>query len=299
MYYLVAFVNGWVNSLMTLVNGEFNTAVGNYTGTVLIHCIGLFFTLVVLALKRERFRLFPKGAPAKEYLGGVIGVGVVLSSAFAYGSDIGVTQIIGLSLTGSTVMSLLIDCFGWFGMEKRSVEPLKILALAVMAGGILFMLAPFSAFRPVPVLCALLCGVLMVLSRSFNGLLTERLGAMQSTLYNYITGLTASAVVMLLLGRGEALWTGAQLPSNPLWYTGGLLGVVSVTILNIVIHRIPALYLTIIMFIGQVAGGFVLDALLGNGLPMGNLIGGLFCTAGMCINAIADRRRPQDKTERA
>lgn len=291
MYYLIAFANGIVNAMMTLVNGKINLAAGNYTGTVIIHTVGMLLMLVILAVRRERVRLFPKGIPWTDYLGGVIGVGVVLSSAYAYSTSLGVTQIVGLSLTGGVVMSLIIDCLGLFGMKKRSVPPMKVLGIGIMLCGIVFMLMPLSEFRPLPVLSALLCGILIVLSRSFNGNLTVRLGVMQSTLYNYITGLSVSIIVMLLLGRGEPLWNGASLPKELLWYTGGILGVISVTIFNVVIHKISALYLTVLQFIGQVSGGFLFDAMLGNGLSAGKLIGGLFCAVGMMFNVWADRRQ--------
>ncbi|MCR0414099.1 DMT family transporter [[Clostridium] innocuum] len=50
------------------------------------------------------------------------------------------------------------------------------------------------------VMLALLAGVSIVISRSINALLAEKIGALSGSFFNYATGLIASVVFLLLFG---------------------------------------------------------------------------------------------------
>ena len=75
----------------------------------------------------------------------------------------------------------------------------------------------------------------------------------------------------------------------PLWaYFGGLMGVITVSVQSFVTPRMPAFQLTLILFVGQVFMGLVLDALSGAGGSAQEWIGGVFAVAGLSLNALLD-----------
>ena len=187
--------------------------------------------------------------------------------------------------------SLLVDQFGLFHMPVKRFNGAKLIGLLFTAAGIGCML--YGAKTAIlPVLLSFLMGVTIVLSRSVNALLAEKTSLFVSTWYNYSVGLSVSLCVWLL----TRLMQGApSLPEAvaavPLWaYLGGLMGVVTVSVQSFVTPRMPAFQLTLILFVGQVFMGLVLDALSGAGGSAQEWIGGVFAVAGLSLNALLDRR---------
>lgn len=297
MYYFFSLLCGMISSLMVTVNGKLTGAVGGYSATVIIHIAGLLLVLVLLAVRRERVRLFSHGLPWQKYLGGTIGVATVVTTNLAFGG-VSVTAMVALTLFGQTLTSLAVDQFGLLGMQKRPFRVDRLWGLLFVALGIVCMLLPFSAARPVSVLLAMCGGITIVISRSINGELAARIGSMPTTLYNYITGLTTAVVAMLLLGRGEPVWMGAALPTNPLLYIGGCMGVATVTLQNVSVRRISAVYMTLLQFIGQVAMGIAVDALLAGGVTWQNLVGGICISCGMALNLLFEQRAAKKSSEK-
>jgi transporter family-2 protein len=111
-----------------------------------------------------------------------------------------------------------------------------------------------------------------------------------STFYNYVLGLITAIPVFLLLGRGEPALAGLALTQNWWIYLGGAIGVITVWLSNVVVVKIPALYITLLMFVGQVFTGVVLDTLIDGTFSSQNLIGGLFVAVGLSLNLLFERR---------
>lgn len=295
MYYLFPLLCGAISSVMLTVNGMLTEAAGGYSATVIIHFAGLILMLFILAVRREKVHLFPKGIPWKEYLGGVIGVATVVTSNLAFGG-VSVSAMVALGLLGQTVTSVVVDQFGLLGMPKRPFEKERLGGYAFVLLGIACMLFPFSGSRVSAVLLLLAGGVSIVLSRTVNGQMTERVGVAQATLYNYITGLATAIVVMLLLGTREPVWTGTPLPKNPLLYLGGWMGVATVSLLNSSVRKVSAVYMTLLQFIGQVATGILVDTVLNDGIAWRNVVGGICIACGLLLNTYLAQRKNGKKT---
>jgi len=290
MYYFFPLLCGMISSVMLTVNGMLTAAVGGYSATVIIHTAGLLLVIVLLALRRERVRLFPAGIPWKEYLGGVIGVATVVTSNLAFGG-VSVSAMVALGLLGQTLTSIAVDQFGLLGMPKRPFRRERLAGYAFVLLGILVMLLPFENSRISAVFLLLAGGVTIVLSRTVNGQMTARVGVMQATLYNYITGLATAIVVMLLLGRAEPVWTGTPLPKRLLVYLGGCMGVATVSLLNGSVRRISAVYMTLLQFLGQVAAGILVDTVLDGGIAWRNVMGGVCIAFGLLLNILTEKRK--------
>ena len=290
MAYFISFVCGVFTSLMVSVNGLLTDGVGLYTATTIIHLAGLLLTLAILLGKRERFRLFPREVPWKEYLGGVIGVGTVVANNGAFGGA-SVSAMVALTLLGQTAASIVVDQFGLLGMPKRPFEKERLAGYAFVVIGILVMLYPFTDISPRAVFLLLLGGTTLVLSRSINGQLTDRIGAMQATLYNFIMGLSTAVIVLLLLGRREPAWTGMPLPRNILLYLGGCMGVVTVALQNVAVHKVSAVYMTLLIFVGQIFASIFVDTLMLGAVSQQSIAGGICIACGLALNIFLAQRK--------
>jgi transporter family-2 protein len=142
----------------------------------------------------------------------------------------------------------------------------------------------------VPIIVSLFTGVSTVVSRTLNASLARQTSAMNSTLFNYIVGLSVSAAVLLIAGRGEPMMLQFSLSPKVWIYLGGIIGVGAVTLLNVTVCKISSFCMTLLLFAGQVFSGVIIDILLTNSFTLNNLIGGVAITAGLAQNLLIDKR---------
>ena len=134
---------------------------------------------------------------------------------------------------------------------------------------------------------AALAGVLVIMSMSFNSALSRHIGVFQATTVNYVVGLAGVALIVAISGS----WRGFSLSGTPWWtLSGGLLGVIVVSASNVVIPRIPVLYVTVLLFFGQLAAGILIDTALTGSPDALRIIGALLVLAGLGVNMLIDRR---------
>jgi len=114
---------------------------------------------------------------------------------------------------------------------------------------------------------------------------------LQGTLFNYIVGLAFSLVFLLFSGEYVNLpRTGPVL--IPGWaYLGGLLGVMTIILSSYITPKISTFYLTLLIFIGQLFTGIIVDCLALGTLSAGKIIGGLLVLAGLAYNLMVDKRQ--------
>ncbi|MHC1748637.1 MAG: DMT family transporter [Cellulosilyticaceae bacterium] len=138
------------------------------------------------------------------------------------------------------------------------------------------------------IVMALIAGVTVTSARLINANLGSKIGMFQSTVYNYVVGLTVSTVFWLISREGFSL---ARLESVPIWaYCGGLVGIVIVTVSSIVAQKISAFYLTITIFCGQLFTGILIDYFVSSAFSIGKLIGGLLVILGLLYNLYVDKK---------
>ena len=142
-------------------------------------------------------------------------------------------------------------------------------------------------------LFAFTAGALTPISMITNSKLSTYVGTRQSTLVNFTAGLIVSIVLYFLLQE-----TTFKLISLPLWaYLGGLMGIFIVIISNIVIPKIPTVYTTLLIFIGQLLTGVLIDFIQYRELSIYKFIGVLLITAGLYFNFIIDKRDQLKKAQ--
>jgi transporter family-2 protein len=285
MYYLASLLIGVFVAVMVAVNGGLTMLYGMYAATVIIHIVGLFIIGGIILVRREK--PFVNRQPWYLYIGGVLGVAVTASTNFAFGK-ISVSAILALSLFGMSIAGALVDQFGLFGMRKHPFRAYQIPGILLALGGIGWMMG--GGFVLWPVLAVFLSGVLIVVSRSYNARLAVETSVYASAFFNYFCGLLTAIPVFLLFGMKEPVW--AEFVLSPNWWTylGGAVGVSIVWLSNTVIVKISQLYVTLLMFVGQVFTGVLLDALIDGTFSGANLIGGALVATGLALNLLLERR---------
>ncbi|MCH5287609.1 MAG: DMT family transporter [Christensenellaceae bacterium] len=286
LYSVFAAVYGCLLSLMNTCNAHLSALYGDYSAAVMIHAVGLI-VLLPLAFTWGRPR-----ARAKWYqlTGGLIGILTLVFVNIGV-NGVGVTGNLTLMLLGQVTASALVDHFALLGAERNPFSGMKGLAIAVMAAGcgaMLLLSGESIGSSALAAALSFLSGWTMVLARMANASLAVRSGVGFSTLMNYVTGLAGSLLVFALLGFPMAAAFPAQGQSIVI-YLGGALGAAGIFLCNVVTPRLPALQMSLIVFVGQIFSGMLIDA-LGGRFSAGTLVGGLLVAAGMLLNARADRR---------
>ena len=75
------------------------------------------------------------GMPWWAPLGGLIGAFAVVAGLL-FVNQVGAGAFAGLTITANILMSLIIDKYGWFGMEVHPLGGGRMLGTALMVGGI-------------------------------------------------------------------------------------------------------------------------------------------------------------------
>jgi len=280
-------IAGVLIAIMVVANGELGSSIGLYSSTSIIHLVGLIFIAIIFAFSKKPKRS-AKGLPFYMYLGGMVGLFTVVFSNLAFGK-ISVSAILALGLLGQSIASIFVDQFGLFKMPKVKFSKRKIIGLAFLLVGILVMISVREAKQTTAIIVALLAGLAVVLSRTINARLAQETSILTSVLFNYIVGLATSLIFLAIAGQGEITFASFAPPSNYLIYTGGIIGVFIIMLLNVIVTKISAFYLTLLLFVGQVFSGMVIDIILSGAFSMSNLIGGILVALGLSLNVLFDK----------
>ncbi|MCL2717412.1 MAG: DMT family transporter [Lachnospiraceae bacterium] len=284
MYYFFSLLTGVLVAIMIVFNGDLAAHYGLHTSTIIIHVAGLAVLLAVLLIKRIKIKLVK--IPWYFYIGGAIGIFTVVFTNYAF-AHITVSEIMALGLLGQGIAGLLIDQTGWLGLPKHPFKARKIVGLLLILAGIAYMTSNFVIMA---ILAAFATGFTVIFARSLNAKLAEFSSVPTSAFFNYVVGLICSIPILLILGRGELDFSNITFSPNILIYLGGPVGLCTVLISNVIVTKVPAFYLSLLMFVGQVFTGILLDALISGSFSMQLLIGGALVAAGLSVDLMLDKR---------
>ena len=138
------------------------------------------------------------------------------------------------------------------------------------------------------IILSFMAGIMVILSMITNSQLSRRIGVFQGAFVNYGVGLFF-AIIVFLITKGYNTIDGSNFLGIPFWgYAGGLIGVIVVSISNVIIPKIPTIYSTLLIFIGQLFCGILLDFYRDGAISKGKVIGGLLILIGMSYNFYVD-----------
>lgn len=146
------------------------------------------------------------------------------------------------------------------------------------------------------ILLAILSGVSVVISRIINSKLAEEIGTFQGTFFNYLTGLIASTIFLLITKDYINIPPIHELNLPIYSYLGGSIGILVVVLSNYTTPKVSSFSLTLLVFIGQLSIGIIIDYFNSNTLSVGKLIGGLFILIGLTYNIVVDKKIQESKS---
>lgn len=148
------------------------------------------------------------------------------------------------------------------------------------------------------VILALLAGVTIVVNRIINAKLADKIGLLQGTFFNYLTGFITATIVLIISSEIISVSKLEDITKLPWWaYMGGAVGVVVVGLSSYMNSKTSVFYLTLFMFIGQLFVGAMIDYIRGGAVSTGQIIGGLLVLVGLAYNLSIDKKAEKEAQE--
>jgi transporter family-2 protein len=287
MYSVLAPLVGALITVMNGVNSRFASGVGTLVASLVIHLVGLATVSTFLLLRREGIR--PGRLSFYAYLGGVVGVGTVFSSAYAF-SRLGASLAVALALLGQTLFSIVADATGFLGRPRYPLTARRAPGISLALAGTAIM-AGAVRWDPAAMLVALAAGACPGLSSILNAELGRKKGVLRSTRANYLTGLATTAAIAAAVRPQLGAAARAVAQAGPLLALGGgTMGVAVVSSMSLIFSRMAAFSATLLIFCGEALTGVAIDAFVDGRLDSRKLIGTIVLLAGFAVDAALSRR---------
>lgn len=146
------------------------------------------------------------------------------------------------------------------------------------------------------VMLAILAGVSIVVSRVINYVLAQKIGLFQGTFFNYLLGFLGSFILLLVSGDMMNLFSLSSYQGTWWAYLGGLIGIGTISLSSFLSSKISAFYLTLLLFVGQLFSGMLLDYLVNGDFSLQKVVGGLLVLVGLSYNLWVDSRSKKEET---
>ncbi|WP_432667162.1 DMT family transporter [Wukongibacter baidiensis] len=146
------------------------------------------------------------------------------------------------------------------------------------------------------IVLALLAGALVIICISINGQLANKVGLIQAGMTNFFVGLLGSIVYVYIVSGfslSQVLVFKGYVPFY--YFLGGVIGSLIMVLNSIVINKLSAVYVTILVFIGQLMTGMIIDYLRWQILSVGKIIGGVLIIIGLYYYIKGDKRCPDQQ----
>jgi transporter family-2 protein len=131
-------VAGGFIALQSPINSQLGRAVGAVQGAFVSFAVGTVVLLVAAAFARGGLgRIGHIGDVSWVYLtGGVLGAGYVTTALVSVRS-MGTGGVIAATIAGELTVAVLIDQFGWFGVQQQVVTPARVAGIVLLGLGVL------------------------------------------------------------------------------------------------------------------------------------------------------------------
>ncbi|WP_195429373.1 DMT family transporter [Clostridium sp. D46t1_190503_E9] len=146
------------------------------------------------------------------------------------------------------------------------------------------------------ILLAILSGVSVVLSRIVNFKLAEEIGTFQGTFFNYLTGFITSLIFFFLTKDYININNMNELSIPFYAYLGGTIGILVVLLFNYITPKVSSFSLSLLVFIGQLSIGIIIDYFSSNIISIGKILGGLLILLGLSYNIFIDKKAQETKS---
>ena len=137
LVYLVGLLGGVAVGVQSPIAGKMGQSIGGTAGSFIVHLGGLIFSGLLLIFRGgENIRNWHK-LPWYAFFAGAFGLILYLTINYTL-PRLGSTMMIMLIIVGQLLMGMLVDHFGWFGVDVRPIDLPRIAGvLLLFAGGFL------------------------------------------------------------------------------------------------------------------------------------------------------------------
>jgi len=264
------------------------------SGLVIVSVVMLFAPSGRRGLGLVRSALVARRIPWWYVAGGAAGAFLVLSQGLV-AAVLGVALFSVAIVAGQTLSGLLIDRSGLGSMAPKPVSATRVVGSLLALAAVVFA-ASGHLQGDVPIWMLALpfaAGFGIGWQQAVNGQVRQVAHSpITATFTNFVVG----TAVLLLATLIHSTWAGwpDSLPSNPLLYLGGLVGVIFIAGATIVVPITGVLLLGLGTIAGQLLASLVLDIVLpvaGHPLSAITVIGTLLTLVAVGIAAIPSSRR--------
>lgn len=298
-YVILAILAGAVVSAQSSINGLMYPYVGPMGVVFLGNIIGIVF-LILYSLIKERKMISLKGLPFYLYGGGILAVFVLGFSGYCV-TVLGSAVTVCLSVAGQIIMSALVDHFGLFGTRRIPFVRKRIPGFLLILAGIAVInlgggsdTAGVSGAAMLPMLLfAIIIGMVTVVIRLVNYKSSSYVGSVGGGMVNFISG-TILAFLVLLVSSGFSPEWGKFAEIPVVYYTAGILGALSI-LMNVAVYaKMEIFYSTILMLIGQIGTGILMDVFIFGTLSVVKCLGiAVVCTGIFLDKKLTLQKQPE------
>lgn len=139
------------------------------------------------------------------------------------------------------------------------------------------------------ILLAFITGISIVINMMINGKLAQKEGMVNGVIINYLMGTIASILMCFIMSKSISPLSSIEyIPVQ--YFLGGVVGVLIIYLFNTIVPQIPAVYVVILPFIGQILTSAIIDYVYLYVFSKGKIIGGVLFLIGLLYNAKVDRK---------
>ena len=138
---VLTIVAGGMLALQTPINSTLGESVGTFQAAFISFATGAVVLGLIAALSHGGLgQLAEIRTVSPQYLlGGVLGA-CVLTTALVAVRPLGAAGVVAASIAGQLTMSVLIDQFGWLGLDKDPISAMKVIGVVLLAAGTLLVI---------------------------------------------------------------------------------------------------------------------------------------------------------------
>jgi len=248
------------------INGGLGRTVGKLPAALISFLVGLLALFLICLAFGSLSDFSSIGDADKATLfGGLIGAMYVATATVTI-SRIGAGAVAAATIAGQLTSSVVIDDFGWVGVDTIPVTGLRVFgAVLLLLGTVLIVyrkkyvddVEGAGKAGIIAIGAMTLAGAGVGFQHPMNALLADHIGGLNSSLMNFMTG----AVLLLLLVLATRAIGQVREARKVRWFylVGGLIGVVTVLSSLTAVETIGAAGLTSALVTGQLLSSIALD----------------------------------------
>lgn len=274
LLYIIGIVAGMVVPFQTSINSRLSlyTRSSFYASTISFATGTLFLILINLIINPHVFTgqfYSNQSLNYQWFVGGMLGV-IFLTGNLLLLPRLGASLTVVMTVAGQIIMGVVIDSFGWFGADKHPFTLLKVLGILFLIFGILLMnyvrRDPKDKAQSSTVYIWLIIGFIFgfcpPIQTAINSALGQQLhSSIMASLVSFTVGTIVLFILTLIFNKSlkVATFNNKQGKLKPIYFIGGILGVIFVTTNIILMPHLGAALTTIIVMLGQMLMGIIID----------------------------------------